>query len=808
MTALSNAILGRYCIQLFKRLYLGTRMKRFTCLRCVEAMTIWLVLVAIDYPSKSVEAQPPVLPTLDEVVRARQDVWGEAAMKQPNGASYEFFRDLLPPPRYVHADYRYYPIVLSAPNALSKASLVSNGSGLNLRGGARSWKANGTPVFFRVGPDEFLFGGLRERVSLPTLADGYLPIVAIDYVHPSPVQSEGAVPLRQEKVVRESETYRLEAFASTGPTLSANGVVFLQFSLSAGTSGVVTLDFDDFEKVKFDKGAILDESEDVLASLDSKWTWERNGAHAKLKFGETATAAIATKAVPAANRANLLGAKYGEQRLLCEVTWKGILAQGMHVVVPEKLVNDAWRNTLIQNYSLMRGDRIHYSALNQYDALYESEGSDALLAALVWGHESEVREMIEPLLDFQRKGLEYHNAGTKLLNVCRYYWQTRDAEGVRKLRSRWEPEARLLVENRTASNGLFPKERYCGDISTQVYSLNANAKAWRGLRDLSAVLADMNENEESNRFATIARDFRKTVLDAIAKSVHRETDPPFVPIALIDQEPAHDPITNVRIGSYWNIIIGYTIASGIFPPGSIEETWIPRYQEQHGGICMGMIRSGGAAFNFWSGEHRVNPLYGTRYTLDTLRRDDPERALVSLYGMLAQGMTRNTFIGGEASTLQPVDDGGRFFYCPPNSGANSHVLSMLRNQLVQDWDLNDDGKPETLRLLFGTSRRWLEDGKSIRIERAPTAFGPVSVTVQSHLKDGTVTAELQLPARNLPESALLRIRLPDGWRIDSAKAGKTLLHVDPSGTIDVSKLAGTVRVELKVSEISAHGKPA
>ena len=135
---------------------------------------------------------------------------------------------------------------------------------------------------------------------------------------------------------------------------------------------------------------------------------------------------------------------------------------------------------------------------------------------------------------------------------------------------------------------------------------------------------------------------------------------------------------------------------------------------------MGMIRSGGAEFNFWSGEHRVNPLYGTRYALDTLRRDDPERALVSFYGMLAQGLTRNTFVGGEGCTLQPVDDGGRFFYCPPNTAANAHVLSMLRYQLVQDWDLDDDGQPETLRLLFGTSRRWLEMARALKsIEHRP-----------------------------------------------------------------------------------------
>jgi hypothetical protein len=269
---------------------------------------------------------------------------------------------------------------------------------------------------------------------------------------------------------------------------------------------------------------------------------------------------------------------------------------------------------------------------------------------------------------------------------------------------------------------------------------------------------------------------------------------------LFSNEPAHDPILHSRIGSYWNITIGYTIGSGIFPPGSAEETWIPRYQEQHGGIFMGMIRSGGDEFNFWTGSERVNPLYGTRYALDTLRRDDPERALVSFYGMLAQGFTRGTFIGGEGCSLAPVDAGGRIFYCPPNSAANGHFLSMLRNLLVQDPDLDDDGIPETLRLLFATPKRWLEDGKTIRVERAPTAFGEASVTMESKLAAGEVIATVSLPTRNPPAHALLRARVPDGWRVIAASVENgDSLRVDENGTVDLSALRGTARIRFRVS---------
>src|SRR5438128_11472638 len=161
------------------------------------------------------EPTPRAIPSLAEVVASKRDLWGEAAMRQPNGASYEFFEKLLPPPRYVNADFHFYPIVLSAPNAKVKARLISNGSGVNLRGGARSWNDVGTPVFFRVGPDEFRFGEFLQRLEQPTLAEGYLPIPEIRYAH-------------------DTQVYKLEVFAATEPALAANAVEFVKFSLARG----------------------------------------------------------------------------------------------------------------------------------------------------------------------------------------------------------------------------------------------------------------------------------------------------------------------------------------------------------------------------------------------------------------------------------------------------------------------------------------------------------------------------------------------------------------------------------------------
>jgi hypothetical protein len=177
-----------------------------------------------------------------------------------------------------------------------------------------------------------------------------------------------------------------------------------------------------------------------------------------------------------------------------------------------------------------------------------------------------------------------------------------------------------------------------------------------------------------------------------------------------------------------------------------------------------------------------------RYTLKLLEVDNVDRALVSFYGKLAHGLTRETYIGAEGTGLRPQDQFGRPMYLPPNSTAQAYFLWMLRYLLVQDWDTNDDGEPDTLRIAFATPKPWLEDGKTIRVQNAPTAFGPLSFSLRSELKHGRVTAELELPDRNVPAKTVLRIRLPDGWHATEAVSGRNSFKPDSRSTIDITEL--------------------
>ena len=245
----------------------------------------------------------------------------------------------------------------------------------------------------------------------------------------------------------------------------------------------------------------------------------------------------------------------------------------------------------------------------------------------------------------------------------------------------------------------------------------------------------------------------------------------------------HDPITGTRLGSYWNLVMPQVLFSGVFPANSQTAGDILRYIQTRGGLCMGMVRVQSAR-GAWVNEQNIDDLYTTRYVLALLERDEPDRALVTFYGKLAQGMTRDTFIDGESSGIEPLDKFGRQMGLPPNSTANASFLLLLRYMLVQDYDFDDDGRADTLRLCFATPRRWLEDGKEIVVERAPTQFGNVSFRIKSDLKHNRVTAEIDLPPR-APKHTLLRLRLPEGQKISSAN-----MPIAAAETLDLSGQEG------------------
>jgi hypothetical protein len=702
---------------------------------------------------------------------SREDVWGEAALRDPDGPSYEFFKDLLPPLRYVNTAFRHYPIELCAPGHAVKARFVSNGSGINLRADKPPmWREVETPVAFLVGEKPEPYGSIPGRLIGPKYLNRWLPVVTLRY-------SAG------------TSNYGQQAFAPVRGPLADHGAVCVR--LETLQEGRVVARVGAGGKFAAGGGTVRNEKGHTVVLYGPGWSWNELGVlTAKVSRGKPAELVVLTKPMerPPAFPS------FADERKACIDLWSKIIARGTRFAIPEAIVQDAWRALVVGNHLIAVGDRMNYSAGNAYDHLYEAECGDAVRSLLLFGHTTDARKMVGPLLDFNRKATRFHVAGHKLQLLAHYYWVTRDKDYLRENRLRWEPVIEFIRQSRRTENGLLPRDRYAGDINEAVYSLNSNAACWRGLRDMAVILDDVGEKDRAAQLRMEAAEFRKIILDAVARSEDRAAK--FIPIKLLADEKPHNPLTATRTGSYYDLMIPYVLGSGIL--GDERDGWVIDYLRRHGGIAMGMIRSMPHQGQF-NKEPGVNVLYGLRYNLALLRRGDREHALVGFYGHLAQAMTRDTFIGGEGSRFLHGDKLGRSFYLPPNSAANATFLTTLRHLLVQDWDLDDDGRPETLRLLDAIPPRWLKDGAAIEVANAPSAFGEVSLRVESQLTEGRLRIRTAAPSR--PAGKWL-VRLPDppGHRITSVRIGDAEVRRGADGRVDLTGRTGEVSITFHVEK--------
>jgi len=267
---------------------------------------------------------------------------------------------------------------------------------------------------------------------------------------------------------------------------------------------------------------------------------------------------------------------------------------------------------------------------------------------------------------------------------------------------------------------------------------------------------------------------------------------------LLDGEPAYDSLTQARLGSYWNLVMPYAFASGLFVPGSPEATGALRYMLRHGSRFLGVVRAGAYALYQdpvfpTSGTDQVYGIQVARFLADS---DAADQLVLSLYGSLAVAMTPNTFVAGEAASVAPLAGNHyRSMYLPPNGASNAAFLETLRSLLVHE-ARNAEGAPVGLELAFGAPRPWLRAGRRIAVRRAATSFGPVSYTIEA--RTDSILATIDVPKRPAPKSLKLRLRLPRGQRVESATVNGKPVE-PPAGeklgeTIDLSGLGGRLEV--------------
>ncbi len=703
---------------------------------------------------------------------AGRDVLGERLIASRDGPDAAAVRRLLPPLWYAlghggvpltRSGAYYltfaYPLTLYGDKAF--ALHVADGSSIVTR------RADGPGLSIFVGNGTEAYGSCLARLGAPRLARGWLPVLRTTYVDTHGVR------------------YAQESFAGRVPGVrSLVSFVRLTVDTRKATSATAVARF------------VASPGSRARLVSDGRGVDAPEGVRYRVRGVRVLH--VAWVHGPGRGLVTVDEASYDAARLATERFWEAQLARGSTFDVPEQRVQDAERSLLVQQRILTW----RYSVGNPYEELSFAEALDAARVMAAYGHADVSEAILHHALRRLPARFTTWRAGAVLVAAAELLQLTGDQtileNGAPALATAL---SRLAGQVRRASgSGLLDREQFSSDVRRRVLGLHGQAIAWQGLSALGRVW-----EPDHPRLARRARIAAGRLGKALRSAVRASQRPLpggalFVPASLLDGVRPFERVTASRDGSYWNLVMPYALASGLLDPRGPTARGIWRYISGHGALLLGLVRADAA--RLYRGEpypaSGVDQVYGVNLVRFLADADLPDRLTLSLYGTLAGAMTGNTFVSGEAATVAPLDGGTLgSMYQPPNGGTNTAFLETLRLALVHE-RRNARGAPVGLELAFATPRSWLKSGKTIRVEGAPTSFGPVSYVLSRRGRAVSVVVDApEAPALRL------RLRLPRGERIERIERvetnGRPVRFDAATGTIDLPRTAGALQLVARVT---------
>jgi len=458
------------------------------------------------------------------------------------------------------------------------------------------------------------------------------------------------------------------------------------------------------------------------------------------------------------DRGKLLGLDYASARRTTLKFWSNYLDRGAQFQVPEKAVNDLFRANLWHALRLPRrhgGEQPGVEIDLPYSNFaYGQTGTpwpvnqavyvDYMLYDLRGHHDLALEELLAIYHNNQQADGRvggFANWGvytpSMLYAAAKHCLLSHDRTGMETI---LPPTLRALdwclAEMKRSSSGESPAR---GLILAPLNDLSHEPRAWAfnqaymfaGLDLFGKLLRQLNHPRATECLVAaqslreaIARNFGNASLRSPVAQLRDHTWIPYVPC---------DALTPRRLFEQWyptDVDTGALHLSRLhaLDPAGLLTTCLLNDHEDN------------LFLNGWGMANE--PVYNQQATAYLLR-DDPEAAIRAFYSYMACAFSH--------SVLEPVEHRwgwGQFFGPPSTDGA---WFELYRNMLIHELD-ND-----TLILGQATPRAWFKDGDKIRIERAPTYYGPISWTMDSHAGTGSIAATLDLSGENWPQELLVRL---------------------------------------------------
>lgn len=734
-----------------------------------------------------------------KMLKASTDLWGDYLISTQEGPTFRAVKDLLNPLMYVghkpceqgwltESEIYYLPFgIMDTPMGGSTFALhVADGSEII------SDRFDGQKLSIFVGSNgNELYGSHIDQLEGPQLYNQYLPILQTWYT-----DSQGVKFFQESFATRISETDSLVSYVH----------IHIDRGSIAKEKEIVLVPSDDN----------LNYSQDRLVGQKGTYYIVSPGGHfdgQKLTYKFTPDCVNADIYLIRLNNPTSCDHKvaclqdYEAARELTISYWEAQLAEAaVNISIPEKLVENAKHNLLIQNLLM----NWRYSIGNLYETEFNAESSDSIQALGLFGHTKNYKAGIQKMLDGPNQA--NWEKGIRLKQVAYYYHLTKDSSLVTENHSKLLSFAKDF-EKQVAQdpNGLLKKEPGGTDISDPnklMYSLHFQVDCWRGLRDMATVWGMLGYSDLERQFSKLADHLKRAIRRAVDTSKQYLDDGSlYIPVSLLDPavKKPYDPITSTTEGSYWLLVAPNSYASGFFEPYSPESKAILKYLHNHGAILLGMLRFnyrgekiGSCKVDGWSGMRAsgVDNVYAVSYARFLADNDEADRLIMTFYGKLAHGMTDNTFICGEGEEIDICgDDYYRSMYLPPNSTNNSLFLHTLRLMLVRE-TTDHRGIGQNLHLAHATPSNWLAHGQLIKVTNMPTLFGQLSYTIISCINEGYITVDLDIPTRDPIDNVYLRLRTPYAQPIKRVEqTGQTESTIRVEGeTIHLGQINGKTKL--------------
>jgi len=473
---------------------------------------------------------------------------------------------------------------------------------------------------------------------------------------------------------------------------------------------------------------------------------------------------------------------------VCEF-WRTLTAQATQIHTPEPWINDFYkahlRHLLVNCFKELDSDRLHAHVGTFHYGVYPNESVMMISDLDRRGMHKEAQQNLDAFLHYQgtvsmpgnfasKEGQFYGAGGHEtggynkshgyvMWNMAEHWWTTRDRRWMDKAAPGLVKSCDWVVKERKATMRTLPDgtrvleygwlpSGSLEDVTDYWNWLATNSATVWGFRNLSEALADAGhadgprlQKEAKAYYDDFMRGITESRIQCPVVRLRDGTYVPKIPSRLYERGRAHGWLRETLEGSL------FLPAYQVLDPQAIETKWILEDYED----------------NLY-----ISDRYG--YAIPTFDRFWFSRGGFSMQSNLLDGPLPYLWRDEIKGFLRAYFNGFASAFYPEIRMCNEHCLPELGYPAGDHFKTSDEAQSTYwLRLMFvndqmspdlylgqAIPRYWLSKGNKVGIERAPSRFGVLSLTLESDAGADKIRAILDPPTRNGPNNIFVRLRHP------------------------------------------------